>query len=53
MAQDVLVTRTTIGTTPMSSLRDHIERTLRDADTDIAAETVPVSTGSFTVPQGR
>ncbi len=37
----------------MSSLRDHIERTLRDADTDIAAETVPVSTGSFTVPQGR
>ena len=42
----------------MSSLRDHIERTLRDTETDIAADTVPVSTGSFStgsfgVPQRR
>jgi hypothetical protein len=36
----------------MSSLRDHIERTLRDTDHSIATETVPVTTGSVALPQG-
>jgi hypothetical protein len=35
----------------MSSLRDHIERTLRDTDHSIAVEAVPVSTGSIALPQ--
>ncbi len=37
----------------MSSLRDHIERTLRDTDRSIATETVPVNTGSIALPQGQ
>lgn len=37
----------------MSSLRDHIERTLAESDHSAAAEAVPVVTGSIALPPGR
>ena len=39
---------------PMSSLRDHIERTLREPDRSHAADADSVvTTGSITLPQPR
>jgi hypothetical protein len=37
----------------MSSLRDHIERTLDETDRGPATETAPVTTGSIALPPGR
>lgn len=37
----------------MSSLRDHIERTLRDTDLGIATDAVPLNTDSITLPQSQ
>ena len=54
MAQDVSVIRSTKRNHPMSSLRDHIERTLRDTDSSsLSVENVPAKTGSITLPEGQ
>jgi len=37
----------------MSSLRDHIERTLSDTDFGIATDAVPLNTDSITLPQSQ
>ena len=52
MTEDFTVTPRTRRKPPMSSLRDHIERTLHDTDRLPAAATeVVADTGAITLPQ--